>query len=226
MITNAWNQLFSSGFFESAVAFSLPDTALSMLAAALIGLFIAALYRATFQGVMYTMSYGVALVAMAMISALILRVVTSNVVLTLGMVGALSIIRFRTSVKEPLDIMYMFWAVGAGIAVGAGMAGMAAVGSVAIGAAVALLTLGRKNGVPYILVLRASDKQAEKAALQLVTHHVKRSRVKSKSVSGGVTEITLDIRLKDEDTDFMHALDELPGMVSAVLVTYNGEYMN
>ena len=219
------NQLFSVSFFEKAVAFSLPDTLLTLVVAGLIGLFIAALYRATYQGVMYTMTYGVTLVAIAMISALILCVVTSNVVLTLGMVGALSIIRFRTSIKEPMDIMFMFWAVAAGIAAGAGMAGVAVVGSLMIGLMVVLLTRGRQNGVPYILVLQVDGQEAEEAAMKLVAEKVRRSRVKSKRVSGEGTEVTVDVRLKDGDTAFLHAINALPGVRSAVLVTYNGEYM-
>lgn len=225
-MNNVLNQLFSVSFFEKAVAFSLPDTLLILLTAAALGLFIAALYRATYQGVMYTMTYGVTLVGVAMVSALILCVVTSNVVLTLGMVGALSIIRFRTSIKEPMDIMYMFWAVAAGIATGAGMAGVAVVGSLAIGLAVVILTRGRQNGVPYILVLRISDQAAEKAAMELVAAQVRRCRVKSKRVGPDGTEVTADIRLKADNTDFMHELNALPGVASAMLVTYNGEYMN
>ena len=220
------NQLFSLSFFEKAVAFSLPDTLLILLAAALLGLFIAALYRVTYQGVMYTMTYGVTLVAITMVSAMILCVVTSNVVLTLGMVGALSIIRFRTSIKEPMDIMYMFWAVAAGIATGAGMAGVAVVGSLAIGLVILLLTRGRANGVPYILVLHVDGQAAEEQAMQLVRQQVKRSRVKSKRVGPEGTEVTVDIRLRGEDTAFMHTLNALDGVHSAVLVTYNGEYMN
>ena len=219
------NQLFSLSFFEKAVAFSLPDTLLVLLAAALLGLFIAALYRVTYQGVMYTMTYGVTLVAITMVSALILCVVTSNVVLTLGMVGALSIIRFRTSIKEPMDIMFMFWAVAAGIAAGAGMAGVAVVGSLAIGLVILLLTRGRTNGVPYILVLNVDGQAAEEQAMGLVGQRVKRSRIKSKRVGPEGTEVTVDIRLKGEDTAFMHALNALEGVRSAVLVTYNGEYM-
>ncbi len=219
------NQLFSISFFEKAVAFSLPDTLLILAVAGLIGLFIAALYRVTYQGVMYTMTYGVTLVAITMISALILCVVTSNVVLTLGMVGALSIIRFRTSIKEPMDIMFMFWAVAAGIAAGAGMAGVAVVGSLMIGLMVVLLTRGRQNGVPYILVLQVDGQEAEEAAMKLVAEKVRRSRVKSKRVSGEGTEVTVDVRLKDGDTAFLHAINALPGVRSAVLVTYNGEYM-
>lgn len=225
-MNNVLNQLFSVSFFEKAVAFSLPDTLLILLTAAILGLFIAALYRATYQGVMYTMTYGVTLVGVAMVSALILCVVTSNVVLTLGMVGALSIIRFRTSIKEPMDIMYMFWAVAAGIATGAGMAGVAVVGSLAIGLAVVILTRGRQNGVPYILVLRLTDQAAEKAAMQVVAAQVRRCRVKSKRVGPDGTEVTADIRLKADNTDFMHELNALPGVASAMLVTYNGEYMN
>ena len=174
---------------------------------------------------MYTMTYGVTLVAITMISALILCVVTSNVVLTLGMVGALSIIRFRTSIKEPMDIMFMFWAVAAGIAAGAGMAGMAVVGSLMIGLMVVLLTRGRQNGVPYILVLQVDGQDAEEAAMKLAAEKVRRSRVKSKRVSGEGTEVTVDVRLKDGDTAFLHAINALPGVRSAVLVTYNGEYM-
>ena len=219
------NQLFSVSFFEKAVAFSLPDTLLILAVAGLIGLFIAALYRVTYQGVMYTMTYGVTLVAITMISALIMCVVTSNVVLTLGMVGALSIIRFRTSIKEPMDIMFMFWAVAAGIAAGAGMAGVAVVGSLMIGLMVVLLTRGRQNGVPYILVLQVDGQEAEEAAMKLVAEKVRRSRVKSKRVSGEGTEVTVDVRLKDGDTAFLHAINALPGVRSAVLVTYNGEYM-
>ena len=219
------NQLFSISFFEKAAAFSLPDTLLAMLVSALLGLFIAALYRATYQGVMYTMTYGVTLVAISMVSAMILCVVTSNVVLTLGMVGALSIIRFRTSIKEPMDIMYMFWAVAAGIAVGAGLAGVAVVGSLAIGLVIVLLTRGRQNGVPFILVLNVRDQAAEEAAMQLIRGQVKRCRIKSKRVDATGTEVTVDVRLKNEDTAFMHSLNALDGVSSAVLVTYNGEYM-
>ena len=219
------NQLFSVSFFEKSVMFSLPDTLLILLVSALLGLFIAALYRITYQGVMYTMTYGVTLAGITMISALILCVVTSNVVLTLGMVGALSIIRFRTSIKEPMDIMFMFWAVAAGIATGAGMAGVAVVGSLCIGLLVVFLTRGRQNGVPYILVLQVEDQAAEKRALEVVAANVKRSRVKSKRVTKEETEITVDLRLKNENTDFMHAVNALPGVRSAMLVTYNGEYM-
>ena len=224
-MNNVLNQLFSVSFFEKAVAFSLPDTLLILLTAAALGLFIAALYRATYQGVMYTMTYGVTLVGVAMVSALILCVVTSNVVLTLGMVGALSIIRFRTSIKEPMDIMYMFWAVAAGIATGAGMAGVAVLGSLCIGLLIVLLTRGRQNGVPYILVLQVEDQAAEKRAMELVAASVKRCRVKSKRVTKEETEITVDLRLKNENTDFMHAVNALAGVRSAMLVTYNGEYM-
>ena len=225
MNTQVLSTLFSSAFFEKAVSFSLPDALLTMALAFVIGLVIALLYRATYQGVMYTMTYGVSLVAMTMLSAMILLVVTSNVVLTLGMVGALSIIRFRTSVKEPLDIMYMFWAVGAGIAVGAGMAGVAVIATLTVGLAVLFLTRGRQNGVPYILVLTVTDREAEKAALTLVEKNVRKCRIKSKSVTKGATEITVDLRLNKENTDFMHDLTNLPNVISAVLVTYNGEYM-
>ena len=220
-----FSDIFKSSFLENVTAVSLTDMALALVLSFCLGLFIYFIYKKTYAGVMFSRAFGGALIAMTMITAMVILAVTSNVVLSLGMVGALSIVRFRSAIKEPMDIMFMFWAVAAGIAAGAGMAGVAVVGSLMIGLMIVLLTRGRQNGVPYILVLQVEGQQAEEAAMKLVAEKVRRSRIKSKRVGPEGAEVTVDIRLKGGDTAFLHEINALPGVRSAMLVTYNGEYM-
>ncbi|MBQ2432837.1 MAG: DUF4956 domain-containing protein, partial [Clostridia bacterium] len=184
-----------------------------------LGLFIFLVYKKTYSGVMYSTSFGVTLIALTMISTLVILAVTSNVVLSLGMVGALSIVRFRTAIKEPLDIAFLFWAIAAG------MIPLAVIGSCLIGL-VLMLFVNRKTYVrPYILVIRAEDHAGEVRALESVKGNVKRMVVKGKSVTKGEVEVNLEVRLKSENTDFVNQVSDLEGVKSCVLVTYNGDYM-
>ena len=190
-----------------------------------IGLFIFLIYRKTYAGVMYSASFGVTLVGLTMISTFVILAVTSNVVLSLGMVGALSIVRFRTAIKEPLDIAFLFWAIAAGIVLAAGMIPLAVFGSVFIGL-VLLIFANRKSHVsPYMVVLHCDSQDAEKHAVDFLQGKVKKCVVKSKTVRGAAVELNAEIRLNDENTDFVNALTQIPGVASAVLVSYNGEYM-
>ena len=143
--------IFKSSFLENVSSVSLLDMAIALCLAFLLGLFIFFVYKKTFTGVMYSSSFGVTLMALTMITTLVILAVTSNVVLSLGMVGALSIVRFRTAIKEPLDIAFLFWAIAAGIVLAAGFIPLAVAGSGAIGAAL-LAFVNRKSHVnPYIL---------------------------------------------------------------------------
>jgi len=219
-----FNDIFKSSFLENVTAVSPLDIALTIVLAFGIGLFIFYIYKKTFQGVMYSSSFGVTLIALTMITSQIILAVTSNVVLSLGMVGALSIVRFRTAIKEPLDIAFLFWSIAAGIILAAGMIPLAVIGSVVIGI-VLLLFVNKKSHIhPFILVLTCRDHAAEEKAMQYVAAQVERSVVKSKSVQNGQVEINLEVRLKDENTDFINVLSETDGVESAILVSYNGEY--
>ncbi len=128
-----FNDIFQSSFTEQIASFSFTDMALALVLAFILGLFINEVYRKTYRGVMFSRSFGVSLMALTMITTLVILAVTSNVVLSLGMVGALSIVRFRTAIKEPLDIAFLFWAVAGGIVLGAGLIPLAIFGSVIIG---------------------------------------------------------------------------------------------
>lgn len=220
-----FQDIFKSSFLENITSVSLLDMVLALSLAFGIGLFILLVYKKTFAGVMYSSSFGVALVALTMITTMVILAVTSNVVLSLGMVGALSIVRFRTAVKEPLDLAFLFWAIAVGIVLAAGMIPLAVFGSLVIGL-ILLVFVNKKSHVnPYIVVLQCEDGAAETRAQALLEANTRKCAVKSKTVRQGLVELNLEIRLRDEDTGFVNALSQLEGVHSAVLVSYNGDYM-
>ncbi len=221
----SFSDIFKSSFLENVTSVSLLDMLLALVLAFGIGMFIFLIYKKTFAGVMYSSSFGVTLVALTMITTLVILAVTSNVVLSLGMVGALSIVRFRTAIKEPLDIAFLFWSIAVGIVLAAGFIPLAVIGSVVIGI-ILLVFANRKSHVnPYIVVLTCTDKASEERAMKLLTKNTNRCVCKSKTARAGHIELNLEVRLNDDDTDFVNRLSELEGVESAVLVSYNGDYM-
>ena len=220
-----FNDVFKSSFLENVNSVSLLDMGIALALAFCLGLFIFLVYKKTFNGVMYSSSFGVTLIALTMITTVVILAVTSNVVLSLGMVGALSIVRFRTAIKEPLDIAFLFWSIAVGIVLAAGMISLAVVGSVFIGV-ILLVFVNKKSHVhPYILVLECDCQESENKAKEFLSQHVTRSTVKSKTAQAGKVELNLEVRLKEDNTDFVTALSRLKGVRSAVLVSYNGDYM-
>lgn len=220
-----FNDIFKSSFLENVTSVSVLDMALALILAFCIGLFIFVIYKKTYTGVMYSSSFGVTLVALTMITALVILAVTSNVVLSLGMVGALSIVRFRTAIKEPLDIAFLFWSIAAGIVLAAGMIPLAVIGSVAIGIMLLVFVNKKSHCDPYIVVLQCDGHESETQAKTYLETQARRCVVKSKTAQKGGVELNLEIRLKDDNTDFINTLAEMPGVHSAVLVSYNGDYM-
>ncbi|MBR1470079.1 MAG: DUF4956 domain-containing protein [Lachnospiraceae bacterium] len=221
----SFTDVFKSSFLENVTSVTILDMVLAMVLAFALGLFIHLIYKKTYAGVMYSSSFGVTLVALTMITTFVILAVTSNVVLSLGMVGALSIVRFRTAIKEPLDIAFLFWAIAAGIVLAAGLIPLAVFGSVAIGVII-LVFANRKESVnPYIVVLRCDSSAVEKKAMKYLKGKTKKCAVKSKTARKGEIELNLEIRLAEEDTDFINELADMDGVESAVLVSYNGDYM-
>ena len=220
-----FNDIFKSSFLENVSSVSLLDMGIALALAFCLGLFIFLVYKKTFNGVMYSSSFGVTLIALTMITTIVILAVTSNVVLSLGMVGALSIVRFRTAIKEPLDIAFLFWSIAVGIVLAAGMIPLAVIGSVIIGV-ILLVFVNKKSHVhPYILVLECDCQESENKAKEFLSQHVTRSVVKSKTAQAGKVELNLEVRLKEDNTDFVATLSQLKGVRSAVLVSYNGDYM-
>ncbi len=220
-----FNDIFKSNFLENIAGVSLLDMAVALTLSFGLGMFIFLVYKKTFSGVMFSSSFGVTLVALTMITTVVILAVTSNVVLSLGMVGALSIVRFRTAIKEPLDIAFLFWSIAVGIVLAAGMIPLAVIGSVVIGVFL-LVFVNRKSYLnPYIVVLTCENHESEILARAFLEGYTERCVLKSKTAQKGLIELNLEIRLKGDNTDFINGLAEMDGVNSAVLVSYNGEYM-
>lgn len=220
-----FQDIFKSSFLENISSVSIFDMVLALVLAFGIGLFIFLIHKKTFAGVIYSSNFGVTLIALVMITTLVILAVTSNIVLSLGMVGALSIVRFRTAIKEPLDIAFLFWSIAAGIVLAAGLIPLAVFGSVVIGLMLLVFANRKAHYNPYMVVIRCEDHESELSASEFLKSQVQRSVVKSKTAQKDLIELNIEIRLKDDNTDFINTLADMSGVSSAVLVSYNGEYM-
>ena len=219
-----FRDIFKSGFLARTAELSVLGMAVSMLLAFAIGLFIFYIYKKSYRGVMYSANFGTSLIAVALVTTFVMLAVTSNVVLSLGMVGALSIVRFRTAVKDPMDIAFLFWSLAAGIVLASGLVHLAVLGSLFIGIVMLVFSDRRDEERPYILVVHCADETSERAARDFASSRVKALSLKSKSVSPGRVELNYEVRLAEGAADFVNALAELPGVENAVLVSYNGDY--
>ncbi len=221
----SFSDIFKSSFLENVTSVSLLDMALALVLAFGVGLFIFFIYKKTYAGVMYSSSFGVTLIALTMITTLVILAVTSNIVLSLGMVGALSIVRFRTAIKEPMDIAFLFWSIAVGIVLAAGLIPLAVFGSVVIGIILLVFANRKDSSNPYIVVLSCEGNESEKSATEFLAQNTKKCTIKSKTARKGGVELNVEVRLKDDNTDFINALADMPGVQNAVLVSYNGDYM-
>lgn len=221
-----FNDIFKSSFLESVSEFSIIDTIIGLLVALVIGLFIFVIYKKTLTGVMYSSGFALTLVGLALVTTLVIMAVSSNVVLSLGMVGALSIVRFRTAIKEPVEIVFLFWALAVGIVIGAGMIPLAIIGSVLVGLILLLFANRKIRNNPYILVLNLDDEEAEEKSLSVLQQSVSHFVIKSKTINANGIELTVELQTKDATTTFVNSIQAISGVGNATLVSYNGEYMS
>lgn len=192
---------------EEFTAISVTDLLVTVAAACLLGILIAVVYRITYSGVLFSMQFALGLVLLSMITGVVILAISANLVLSLGMVGALSIVRFRTAVKDPMDTIFMFWALVTGILTGAGFLLIAALATAVIGALFLLLCLlTRKRGAPgaYLLVIRYEE--GCKTKLMPAVSALPAYRVKSQSAGDGYEELVLELTLRPKQ---MRHIDEL-----------------
>ena len=202
-------------------ASSLPDLILGMVCAILISVFILFIYKASFRGVVYNHSFGISLIVLSAISCLIICTISSNLVLSLGLVGALSLIRFRTAVKDPLDIVYLFWSISSGIACGAQRIHFAFISALFIGIVLIILNMVNISSNTYLLVIRY-EKGADVDLKRRLAKYA--YSVKAKTATKNKTELTVQIKMKNSNTDFVDDISSIPGVIDAILVSYNGDY--
>jgi len=217
-------EILSFSYLDRAVSFSLPDILAALIISFATGLFIFFVYSKTFKGVMYSSSFGVSMIAMNMITTLVILTISSNLLISLGMVGALSIVRFRTVVKEPLDLVYLFWSITVGIIVGAGLIPLAIISSIVIGLILFIFTNRKTNDTPYVVVISCDGEQAEAQSLELLKGQTKKHVIKAKTVSKEGVELTVEVRLKESSSQFVNSLLGIGGVSDATLVSYNGDY--
>ena len=221
-----FNDIFKSSFLENVSEFSILDTLIGLAVALVIGLFIFIIYKKTLTGVLYSSGFALTLVGLSLVTTLVIMAVTSNVVLSLGMVGALSIVRFRTAIKEPVEIVFLFWSLAVGIVIGAGMIPLAVIGSAIIGVILLLFANRKIHNDPYILVTNCTDENAENAVMDILDKEAAHCVVKSKTVTTSSIELTAELRTKTASSAFVNAIAQLPGVETATLVSYNGEYLS
>lgn len=217
-----FQDIFRSSFLDNSAAVSPLDMLLAMALALALGLFIFYIYKKSYCGVMYAASFGVTLVALCLITTLLILAVTSNVVLSLGMVGALSIVRFRNAVKDSMDLLYLFWSIGVGIICGARLFEIAVVVSLAVTALIFLLDLVPAAKPPYLLVINSTDAEIDMALNQLLNRYAKGARIKSRNVSKHGVDLILELRT-DDGSRLVSACAALPGVESVNLLAHDGE---
>lgn len=219
-----FSDIFKSSFLENVGSVSILDMIITLVLSFAIGLFIFMVYKKTYNGVMYSSSFGVTLIALTMITNVLILAVTSNVVLSLGMVGALSIVRFRTAIKEPLDIAFLFWSIDVGIILAAGFLPLAVIGSVVIGSVLLVFVNKKSHLNQYMVVVSCVDYEAEMAVRDFLAKQVQKSVIKSKTAQKHSIELNIEVRMKDENTDFINILYEMKGVNSAVLDGFNEQF--
>jgi uncharacterized membrane protein YhiD involved in acid resistance len=225
--TNSFSDLLKNTVTDNFVSdISISKILITMAISFLIGFFIFLLYKRVFSGVLYSKSFNVSLIGMTMVTSMIIIAINSNLVLSLGMVGALSIVRFRTPIKDPTDLIFLFWAAAVGIVCGAGFFTLAAIGTVIIGLVMFLFIKRTSLETPYLLVVNCDGDVSELAVHKQLSTTVKRFNVKQKTITTGNIEMTLELRLDDKVGGFVNELSGIKGVKNAVLISYSGDYVS
>ncbi len=192
----------------------------------LLGFFIYILYKRIFSGVLYSKSFNISLIGMTMVTSMVIIAVNSNLVLSLGMVGALSIVRFRTPIKDPTDLIFLFWAAAVGIVTGAGFYSLALAASVVIGLVMFIFIKKASFETPYLLVVNCDSDESETHVMKAVQGEAKRFNLKQKTVSRGNVELTIEVRVKEKEAQFVNRVSAVDGVKNAVLISYSGDYVS
>lgn len=209
---------------ESNTSISLTQVAFSLLIAVVMSALLYFVYRKTYRGTVYSKSFNLTLSLIAIITAMVMIIIGSNLALSLGMVGSLSIIRFRTAIKEPRDIAFLFWAIAIGLACGSEMYLVGLLGSAAVAAVLLLANLDLYDASSYLLVVRGGDSIDLEALAALLKSRTRSRKLRMRSLDGSGEELTYELSLRESDlTPLVQDVQALPGVESVNLVSYSGE---
>ena len=198
---------------------------LALLMGFIVGLIIALVYRKAFRGVLFSPSFANTLIMLCMITTPVVMCIKSNIALSMGMVGALSIIRFRTAVKDPIDTVFMFWAVGEGIAVGTKYYDIAVIAALTIGVIMVVLTVFKgKASMPYLLILHYHEGAGQQ--VRQMVKQLPNARMKSKTAQRDGIELTMELRLRENETGFVEKFLRVDGVYDATLISHQGDIIS
>lgn len=198
---------------------------ITFIAAFFLGVFVYFIYKKTFSGVLYSRSFNLSLILLTLVTSLVLLLINNNLTMSLGMVGALSIIRFRTAVKDPIDTVFMFWAVGEGVALGAQFFDVAIIGALLIGLVMILLTSFKvKGSLPYLLILHYHEGASQ--PVKGLIKQIPQCRLKSKTVQRDGVEMTLELRLRNNETEVVDRFLQINGVYDATLISHQGDLVS
>lgn len=195
---------------------------LAMAASLILGLFIYKIYQIYFGGVVFSRSFATTLVGMTVLTCMLTLAISTNIVISLGMVGALSIVRYRTAIKEPMDLLYLFWSISVGITLGANMYILAISGSVLLVILIHILYHRQKNGMIYIMVVHYEGELTGDEVLR--TMKKMKYQMKSKTLRGDITEMILEVFCRTDSTVFLENIKNIEQVKDVTLIQYNGEY--
>ena len=216
---SVWEDFLSR---QAVTSSTLTSMIVSLLVALALGLFIYLIYRRFFGGVVFSRSFATTLVGMCVLTCMVTLAISTNVVISLGMVGALSIVRYRTAVKDPMDLLYLFWAITAGITAGASLYTLAAISSVVMVAVVWVLYVRQQSGSIFLMVAHYEGQRAGDEILRRMGGT--KFQLKSTTLRKGVTEMTVEVFCKNNETAFVEKIEAIEGVKDVTLVQYNGEY--
>lgn len=209
--------------FNQAITWETVSTiAMNMIIAVLVGAAIYLVYKKYYNGVIYSRTYALTLVGMTILTCMVTLAISTNVVISLGMVGALSIVRYRTAIKEPLDLLYMFWAITSGITVGASMYILVIIGYVIMIVFIMVTFGGKTSAETYILMVQYEGIEAGDQILRELGRL--RYTIKSKIFRNNISELTLQIECREQRLIFLEKIQSLEGVKSVSFVKFNGEY--
>lgn len=214
-----FDEIFKSSFLENMASFSAIDAALALISSLIMGGIIYLTYKRFYQGILYSEAFNLSLVLLTVLTTFVILAVTSNVVLSLGMVGALSIVRFRTAIKDPLDLVFLFWAIGEGIVLGAGLIPLAIMSAVVIGVILAVRSGYHPSETPYLAIIRLDHESTEVKVHEILYKKTRKQRLKSKSVQPSGIELILELQLNGQDNAFVNEIAALSGIASIQLIS-------
>ena len=219
-----FKDVFKKSFLEGFTSMDITTAKIvaTLFVAALLALYVFAIYRLVTRKVFYSKNFNISLAAMSIITAAIILAMQSNLVISLGMVGALSIVRFRTAIKDPMDLVFMFWSISIGIICGAGLYEVALVTSVAVTVFILVLDMIPVSKAPMMLVINSSKMDGEEQILDIVGKYTKSYKVKSRNLSKGRLDMVVELRVKEESA-LVSEVAALEGMIGASLIAHDGE---